>query len=316
MIIYLYGPDSGRLHESLLQMKHKFTSERDPQGLNLVDLAVAECTEAQILEQLYVAPFLAEKRMLVLRNLLVEGSKELHTTLTEHLTDQTLPEDIIVIITDGDVKPRAKSSQTLQKFLISQPYSQSFLSLKGRQLQDWIYKEVHARSGSMDRDAVAVLARYEWNDTLQLSHIIDQLIGYASGRTITVADVHTFLPQEAEDDIFALVDLVVTGKRAAAMERIRDQYRLGKDPHYIFSMLLRQYRIMLDIADILDRGEQPHAKAMGLHPFVLKKTQPLVARMTKNDIITTYKKLVDIDRQIKTGSVNPALLIDILVAST
>jgi DNA polymerase-3 subunit delta len=315
MIIYLFGPDSSRLQETLSQMKEKFTRERDPQGLNLVELRIDESDVSDIVEQLYATPFLAEKRMIVLRDLIGLGTKELHSTLHEHLIRGNDVKDRIVIVTDGAVSPRATASKELQAFLESQPYSQSFGQLEGRALQDWIIKEVSNRLGTIDVPAATLLSAHTWNNSIELSHVLDQLIAYVSGKSITARDAAIFIPQQPEDDIFALIDLVVKGNAKEAIERIRDQYRLGKDASYIFSMLLRQYRIMLDIADVFDRNMTPDAKAMGIHPFVLKKTIPLVQRMTMKDIQSRYAMLVDMDRQMKTSEGSMEDTIDLFVMS-
>lgn len=309
MIIYLSGPDTYRSSHTLSDMKEKFARERDPQGMNLVEISVGDTAEGTIIEQLHAAPFLAEKRMVVLKHLLADGSKELHALMLDHVQEGTLPSDIIVVVWDGEVKPRAKASKELLALLTSQQYSQVFEALEGRALERWIAKEVADRGGMIDTKALRALTTHS-KDMWQTSHTIDQLVAYAVDRTIIVDDTSEFLQEDVDDNIFGLVDAAVAGKTGNAFDMIRAQYRSGKDAMYVFSMLLRQYRIMLDIADVLHRGGRLDAKALGLHPFVLKKTRPIVERTPHAHVSEQYLRLLEIDRKIKTGSGDPAVLVD------
>lgn len=315
MIIYLSGTDGARIATTCSDMKQKFSRDRDPQGMNLVELRVGDADDGAIIEQLHAAPFLAEKRMVVLKGLIADGSKELHALLLDHMVGQTLPSDIIVLaIDEGELKPRAKASKSLLEVLQSQQYSQRFDLPSGKALEHWVAKEVTARGGTIDTDAKRQLAA-AGIDSWALSHAIDQLVAYTAGRKIGTADVAQFVSPAIDDNIFTLVDAAVAGNTSRALSLMRDQYRAGKDAHYVYAMLLRQYRIMLDIADVLERGGRPDAKAMELHPFVLKKTIPVVERVGFVAIKSSYLRLLAIDEQIKTGSGDPAVLMDVFVGS-
>jgi len=314
MFIYLSGTDTLRSTEMLSEMKEKFTRERDPQGLNLVECSVTSDSGAEIIAELHAAPFLAEKRMVVLKRLCSDGSKELHAMLLPYLQEDKLPSDIIVIVWDEVPKPRANDSKRLVELLASQPYSKQFDVPTGTALASWISARIQSAKGDIDRSAVQALSALTV-DMKQLSHIIDQLLAYAAGRNITVADVALFSPLRAEDTIFELIDTAISGNKQKAFTLLREQYRAGKDAHYVFAMLLRQYRIMLDIADAIDRGSHLDAKAMGLHPFVLKKTIPVVTRVSSTKVRDQYRALLEIDKKIKTGSGDPESCIDVFVGS-
>lgn len=315
MIIYLYGSDTQRSGQTLRDMKQKFTTERDPQGLNLVEFSVGDVVQSDIIEQLHVAPFLAEKRMLILKRLISDGTKELHSALLPYFAPEGLADDTIVVVWDESPKPRAKDSKVLVEQLITQPYSQAFEIPTGYALKGWITAQVQARGGTIESAATEQLSVLSGVSVAQLSHIIDQLVAYAAGRDITAADVTEFTPLKAEDNIFELVDTAISGNKQKAFTLLREQYRTGKDAHYMFAMLLRQYRIMLDIADILERRVRPDAKAMGLHPFVLKKTMAVVQSKSYQSIVQSYQQLLDIDIAIKQGAGNAEVLIDAFVGN-
>lgn len=315
MIIYLHGTDTYRSSATRTEMKEKFIRDRDPQGMNLVELMIGDVTESIVLEQLYAAPFLAEKRMVILNGLVEHGSKELHALLLDHIATGTLPSDIILLATDGEVKPRATVSKQLQTVLAEQQYSQKFDIPTGKALEQWIAKEVHARGGVMDARAVQSFSQIDHIDMWQRSHILDQLIAYMGGRTITVKELTIFVPLKEEDTMFALIDAAVGGNKQRAFDLLRTQYRSGSDVHHVYAMLLRQYRIMLDIADVLERGAPLDATSLGIHPFVLKKTTPIVRALSFGQIRAQYQALIAMDHAIKTGSHDPVRLMDIYIGT-
>ena len=316
MIIYLYGADTYRSHQALQKMKEKFVKERDPQELNLQTIAVDDLAPEAVIEQLFTAPFLAEKRMVVLPGLLEFGSKELHALFLDVIKEERLPTDTIVLVLDGEVKPRAKASKALQKILQEQPYSISHTEMKSFEKKQWIINILQTLGSQADTAALQVLSE-QVVPLYQLVHILDQLVAYTDGKSITVDDVALFLSPSIDDNIFHLVDVAISGDKSQVFKLIEEQYRNGKDAMYIFSMLLRQYRIMLDIADALDRGISLSgggaAKGMGLHPFVLKKTIPLVQRLSFETISKKYADLLEIDIKIKTGKGSAEELVSVFV---
>ena len=56
------------------------------------------------------------------------------------------------------------------------------------------------------------------------------------------------------------------------------------------------------------------AKKSGLHPFVVKKTYYAVQQFTFKELQEIYQKIFKIDLEIKTGKIEPATALDLLVS--
>ena len=98
MIIFLSGPDTYRSLEHLKKMTKKFKEERDPQELNTVILDITEVQDNQVMDQVMAVPFLAEKRMLVLKNLLsATGKGDLQSEILQKIKENNLPSENIYI---------------------------------------------------------------------------------------------------------------------------------------------------------------------------------------------------------------------------
>ncbi len=316
MIIFLYGKDTYRSKQQLASMSGKFRAERDPQGLNLVKLD-CEKTKDNVMQQVLASPFLAEKRMVVLESLLASKQKSVQEALLKRIEEKTLPADIVLIIWEAIEKPKTKLGKELLARLQKEKYVQHFEELTGAKLSGWILAEVKARGAEIDRDAANALAAQSGGNMWALSSLIDQLLSYANGKTITKKETNLFIEEKADDNVFNLVDAIVNKQTKNVYTMMQEQYRQGNDAGYLFAMITRQFRILLKLRDLYDRGENLQssslAKELGLHPFVIKKSLPMVKRYPLAELKKIHTSLLDIDTKTKTGQGDQSMMLDMFV---
>lgn len=317
MILFLYGTDTFRSRAHLQKMMSKFRTDRDPQGLNTVRVDCAVEPE-KLMEQLLAAPFLAEKRMVVVENLLAAKQKELQQEILKRIEDGALPETTVTVFWEATDSFKTKDAKALFERLQKEKFSQQFDVLKGVQLGGWIAAETKERGGTISSHATQYLVQHVGDDSWRLNSLIDQLVSYKGGEEIGVKDAQRFLDETADDSIFNLVDAIVGKQPKQAYAMIQQQYAIGEDVQFIFAMILRQFRIMMEMRDVFEREDAVPsnvlAKRLGLHPFVVKKSLPLVKRYTRSQLRDVYGGLLDLDRQIKSGQADQEVLLDIFVA--
>jgi len=201
--------------------------------------------------------------------------------------------------------------------LLKEKYAQEFPELTGAQLSAWIDGEIKKKEGKISKHALQLLVQNTGSDMWLANSLIEQLLAYKGADEIQTEDVNLFIEETADDSIFNLVDAIVAKQPKTVYKMIRQQYKVGKDPHYVFSMILRQFRILLELRDIYDRedniGSNALATNLGLHPFVVKKSLPFVKKYNLQTLKNIYKSLLDFDIKIKTGSSDPVLLLDVFV---
>lgn len=313
MIIFLYGKDTYRSRRKVREMMEKFKQDRDPQGLNVVRVDATKLEPGQLLEEMLATPFLAEKRMVVVEHLLSCKDKDLQQAALTRIEEKGFPDTNAIVFWEPDGTYRSKVAKALFARLKKEKYASEFEQLEGAQLAAWISSEVKERGGAIARTAAFTISQ-QLSDMWQVSSLIDQLVAYRNGEEISQDDVERFAPAKVDDNIFNLVDAIVGKRPQQVFSQIHEQYRLGKDAGYVFAMILRQYRIMLHIRDVMDRGINPDPKELGLHAFVVKKTMPLVRQYSMQQLMQIHNDLLDIDIQTKTGGLNQQLLLELFVA--
>jgi len=317
MIIFLYGKDTFRSRTQLKKMIGKFKMDRDPQGLNISKVDCGKESSGKVLEQTLAMPFLAEKRMVVLENLLVSKNKELMQDFLKRVEEKSLPETNVIIFWEGSDSFKTKDAKALFERLQKEKYAQRFDEMKGAQLSAWVSNEIKERGGNIERPAIQYLGSHVGGDMWRLDSLIDQLIAFKNGEEILVADAQLFLDEKQDDNIFNLVDAIVGKNPKQVFGMMQEQYAQGKDAGYIFAMILRQFRILLELRDLFERESDLKsdqlAKQLGLHPFVVKKSLPIVKRYTMDELKSIYRQLLDIDIETKTGGGDQSMLLDIFV---
>ena len=335
MIIFLYGADTFRSRQQLKKMIAKFKADRDPQGFNV---AVLDCTTedtGQILEQALSTPFLAEKRLIVLENLLSATKKaDLHEEILKRLEGKTLPDANVYIFWEGSTtadkkntnKPKTNASKKLLEILVKEKYAQEFIPLIGTKLNNWVAEEIKNNGGKIGSQAINYLVNNVGDDMWRLHSLIAQLTSYCLSRDLSPAngefeicvnDINQFIEEKVDDNIFNLVDSLIAKNSKAVYKMIREQYRIGEDAQFIFAMILRQFRILIELRDMLNREDNINsdtlAKKLGLHPFVVKKSLPFAKKYNLQELKEIYQQLLEMDIKTKTGRGKPELSLDLLV---
>lgn len=320
MILFLYGSDSFRSRQQMNKMIAKFQTDRDPSRLNVVIPDLKKDGAEKILEELHVSPFLAEKRMVVLRGVLASKEKKLQEMLLEKIKSGTLPDFTILLIYE-EVAEFGKTTNVVKELfalLQKEKYAQQFDILTGARLVQFIEEQVQEKQGSIDKRAVHYLCQNSKDDIWLIETTIDQLVAYADGRGITLEDVKKFIPERFDDNIFNLVDAIVAGQGEKVFQQLQEQYKKGEDAMFVFSMLIRQFRILLLIRDIFDRNggmvSDGMAKELGLHPFVLKKSLPSAKKFSFAELKEIYSSLLELDRKMKSGGGEAEVLLDMFIA--
>ncbi len=318
MIIYLYGNDPHRINQRKNDMVDKFLRERDPQQMNVVRLDAANADDAaKVITEMHTSPFLAEKRMVVVNNIITAANKDLHQSLLEKVK-VGLPETTIAVLVEENLpKKLVKALAPIHAALSETKFAQHFPALSGNDLGLFVRRELDALGVTIDADALRTFVTSSSSAT-EASQYISQLVSYVGDKKhITAADVSICLPETATDNLFPLIDAVMARRGKAALELLYAQYDAGTDAGQVMAMLIKQTRLFLGVAEAVDRGivdAAVMAKQLGGHPFVIKK---LISLARQGDLATAkmmHKAALGLDRGLKRGLGDVRTLLELFVA--
>jgi DNA polymerase-3 subunit delta len=89
----------------------------------------------------------------------------------------------------------------------------------------------------------------------------------------------------------------------------------GEHPLALLGMIVRQFRILIQVKELTERGlsQQEMATRLRLHHFVVKKTMRQAMNFSMDQLEAIYGRLLETDVAIKTGQMDEMLALDMLV---
>jgi len=193
--------------------------------------------------------------------------------------------------------------------------------LAGREITGWIGGEAATDGFSITPEAAGMLAEFFGADLWQLKNEWDKIIGHKKaadpkGKEISAEDVLAISFGRIENSIFALTDAIGARDRALAFRLLEEELSAGGEPGYIFNMILRQVRIVLEIRESLDLGKSAReiAAAFKLKPFVVQKGMNQARRFTAEQLKKLFSRLVEADYLVKTGRGEIKTLVELALA--
>ncbi|MCB8916710.1 MAG: DNA polymerase III subunit delta [Ardenticatenaceae bacterium] len=197
-------------------------------------------------------------------------------------------------------------------------YVRAFTRPEGNNLNRWIQERVAQRGGAISPRAVHALASNIGSELAALDNEIEKLVLYkGAGERIEAEDVLLLSPYAAEANIFDLVDAIGGQKSAQAANLLQQKLSDGTDPFYLFAMLIRQFRLLIQVKEVAETGARPPeiAKAIGQNAFVVGKLYQQSHGFSLAQLEQIYAHLLDIDVGVKTGRADIVTSLNLLVAA-
>ena len=322
MLILVYGDDTFRVQEKVKVLRAAFTQKHDPTGLNFASFG-AIASPCDVLQAVGSLPFMSQKRMVVIRDLISNTKKDGEDTWAPLAR---VPDSSIVVLWET-AEPKAVEKKGLFQALKkgADVHAYPFPVLEGTELVKWTSERVRARGGQIAADAARELAERVGGDLWQMDNEIGKLVAYARRGAgtppITKGMIEELVRASFEGEIFALVDAVSRKEAAKAVRLLQQERWSGASDFSIFGMLARQVRILLGARAALDASIQypvssiQFAQDMGIHPFVAQKSLDQARKFTLNDLRTTHYFLFKYDAGMKSGYLDAELAVDLVTTA-
>ncbi len=300
MVYLFHGEDLVAAEEALERLlREKIPSERE---LAVSRLDGETLTPGVLIEHCQALPFLTPYRAVIVEGL-GKRLEQKEGEFLSHLRDflPHLPSTTLLIF-----RERVRLAATHPLVVLVRPLGEvrEFVPPRGHDLSLWIAQEVRRQGAEITPAACDLLASTVGTDTAVLRHEVEKLVIYVGPQGKIDERLVAELASEAcLSDIFALVDAIGQRRRARAMLELRRLLQAGRHPLYILSMIVRQFRLLLEVKGLPPGERRPEqvARALGLHPFVAGKVVNQAQNLRREELQRIYGRLVEVEREIKTG---------------
>lgn len=320
MIIFLYGPDTFRAHRWLQDMKKKFQLDVDPDANSLSWIDGQTATLKEISEQVGTGSLFVKKRLIIVENIFKNKKEKIFTELMGYLKKFIRQDDNILIFKDEELEAKTSilksEAKKLFTFLSQQKYSQEFKTLSSAQTLSWLKKESANYQKEISAAAATLLLNLSGGDLWLLAQEIKKLAFYSAGPLIGEAEVRELSAPTYNEDIFALTDALSAKNKIQAMRLLEEQYAAGLSDEYLLAMLIRQFKILLQIRVALEANwKQTEIPAkLKLHPYVAKKGALQAKNFSASDLKKYLDQLIKLDFSNKKGGANIKTELTLLIS--
>jgi len=204
-VYYIFGPENYLKDIVLKEISNRFKTPGS-EDFDFIILYADACTAINALEQLEMMPFMAEYRLIILKNF--DTMKASDKMLIAEYVQNPVPTTILVLTAekiDERIKANKMISEKAVKIICRSPYN-SFDVLK------WLNVETREKKIIMDNDSKELFTRSIELDYQLAANELEKLIIYTKGKgNITIEDVKETVGKSRTNKVFDLQNEI--GKR-------------------------------------------------------------------------------------------------------
>ncbi len=261
-----------------------------------------ETSADQIVMEAQTLPFLAERRVLLVRN-----SEKYYTQIHGKSMIKYLEspcESTVLLLITAKLDKRAKFYKACQKAgeVIECP------TMNQREAIAWAKSEVSEREFSIAGGAAQALVERSGTNLSDVANAISLVCGYLGNPgAITEEDVRAACSDVAEDEIWALTDAIATSNTGEALRVLRNILELGKSEPEIMGTI----NWLLKSAYAVAKAEEDN-KRPAISPFVAGKVRPLANKLGLKKIRDAFALCLSTELMLRSTGVDNTLAIELL----
>ena len=329
MIYLIYGEDSLSVEETLASLNSD-GGDDSLYYVNTTTLNGATVSLAELEAAWSTIPFLADKRIVVVRDLLarMEQGRGGRSSRSRGLDGEWadigerlayVPDSTELIFVDAAI---GRNNPLLSAI---RPLAQvhEFRLPSVRDMPGWVRQRADRLGAVIEPSAISALVDAIGNDTRLIDMELQKLALYRStgrsdGRSdgmIRRQDVEAMVSYVREANIFAAVDAALEGRAGFALRLAHQLLAEGRSSTYVVTMLARQVRFLIVAKDMKSRGFQQDeiGRRLSIRGYPLTKTMQQEGRFSAERLAEIHRRLLEADLSIKTGAADEEMALDALI---
>jgi DNA polymerase III delta subunit len=309
--IFFWTGDNFLIDEKIFQWEKIFLEKH--WEMNFEKFSFPQDNFSNIFNWILAPPFLAEKRLVVVKWLPYSSDiKEREKFSDDELENflETLPkiqEDTIIIFTSWKADKRTKIFKWIQKIAKHEDFKHP-----DKKINSWVSDFCVRKNISISTTNIAYLLSLTWSDLYNIVNELKKLKNFAGspgtvlsawvpglGVEIQKSDIDKNILDNSEVNIFKITALISSWKTKDAYLELQNLIRAGEEIHYVFNLLIRQFRLLLACFELKHLSSWDIWKTLWIAPFAASSLENQVWNFTLEQLLEKNKKCYEIDKWIK-----------------
>ncbi len=173
-----------------------------------------------------------------------------------------------------------------------------------KEWQDYVYKLFAKYEIAIDKEAIEEFLKRTNKDAMLINSEVKKLSLY--GDKITLNVLNLMVAKPLEDNIFELVNYLVTNKKKNAIELYRDLIVKNEEPVALIALIATQLRFFVDVFSLHleNLSQEEIATTLKVHPYRIKLALNNQRFISLKSLKESLEKLYQLDYDIKSGKVD------------
>ena len=307
-LLLLYGTEGFLVERAARQIRATVLAGGG-EDFNFNQFYAKEAPADEIVAAARTLPVFAERRLVLIKeiHLLPAASQD---ALQDYLKDP-VPETCLLCIGDK-IDSRRKFFQLFKK--IGEVVE--FKSLYDNQLPAFVREQLSDDSYEITGEALTLFCLRVGTHLQEVRAELAKLQTYlGERRLIDVADVQAVVSSTRSENVFEIGNAVARGETGRAFALTRRLVEEGEAPLKILSLLVRHYRHLWKIRELLGKGSASKqiAGQVGLPPFVIDGMIRQAKKLSGEDCHRAFEFFLETDLAMKSSGADPDALLDTLL---
>lgn len=305
-VYLLYGEEAYLRHQYRDKLIAALCPEDDE--MNLSRFEGKGISSVEVTDLADTLPFFAPHRVIVIENSgwFKNGSDGFEDKL------KAFPDTTYMIFVESEVDKRGK----LYKTVNSIGYAAEMKTPKDKELLAWITIQCKQEGKQITESAAQYLLEQGGTNMNMLQMELEKLFSYtAEASMIRLEDVEAVCSNQAENQIFDMLDAIGNQNREKALELYHDLLSLREPAMRILYLLTRQIHILLQVSEMtrlnLDNGSI--ASKAGIPPFTVGKYKSQIGHFSYSELLNMLEQCQEVDAGIKRGRYQDIIGVELLI---
>ncbi len=297
-IFLFYGEDNYSCIEKMNFWKENFLKKYGEDSLEIID--GKNLNARQFATNIESIPFFSDRRMIIVNDFL-SSKKDDDQKLVAKSLKKAGSFNFIIFKETNTPDRRTTLFKTISK-LGEVIY---FPEMSVDKVLKWITQRAKDKNIKIGFHNANYLAEQCGINLWTLSNELEKLRLFSDDKEIDKAMIDSICSPSLSSSIFKLTDEIAQKDVKASLKTIKILRESGEDSLRIFFMIVRHFRILVQVQEMLANGESffSISSKLGYQPFVVKKASYQSRNFNIDNLKKLFEKFLEIDIGTKSGKI-------------
>lgn len=305
-VYLLYGEEDYLKRQYRDKLRHALVADDDT--MNVSTFEGAGIQPGEIIDLAETMPFFAEHRLILIENsgVFKRSCEELADYMKE------IPPTTFFVFVENEVDKRGKMFKNVK----STGRAVEFAKQNEKVLAQWVMGRLKREGKRISQPVAQRFLETVGTDMELIDKEMEKLICYCYDKdAIETEDVAAICVEQTSNRIFAMVDAVAEHRQKQALDLYYDLLALKEPPMRILFLIARQFRILLTIKEMGQKGfdNKTMAAKAGIPEFSLRRNQAQARNFSSEQLRAALSDCVDAEEAVKTGNLNERMAAELVL---